>query len=169
MFLPSAGQRIFSEKYWKSQADWFSCNSWLLSNQKRYCFLFISSAQSTNLTLHMSQWPAGEAEWRSLHLDRLVQQSPVRAHSLQRSVVSHAPCSHNLCSLGFSGDPSGKGPTCQCRRHTGSRFDPCVRKIRWRRAWQLTPVFLPGESHGQRSLAGYSPHSPPQSDMTEAT
>ena len=32
-----------------------------------------------------------------------------------------------------------------------------IRKIPWRRAWQPTPVFLPGESHGQRSLAGYSP------------
>ena len=33
-------------------------------------------------------------------------------------------------------------------------FDPCVGKIPWRRAWQPTPVFLPGESHGQRSLVG---------------
>jgi len=41
------------------------------------------------------------------------------------------------------------------RRH---RFIPCVRKIPWRpRAWKPTPVFLPGESHGQRSLAGYTP------------
>ena len=37
------------------------------------------------------------------------------------------------------------------------RFDPCFRKIPWRRAWQPTPVFLPGESYGQRSLAGNSP------------
>ena len=36
-------------------------------------------------------------------------------------------------------------------------FDPWVRKIPWRRAWKNTPVILPGESHGQRSLAGYSP------------
>ena len=36
-------------------------------------------------------------------------------------------------------------------------FDPWVRKIPWRRAWQPTPAFLPGESHGQRSLVGYSP------------
>ena len=35
------------------------------------------------------------------------------------------------------------------------RFDPWVGKITWRRAWQSTPVFLPGESHGQRSLVGY--------------
>ena len=36
-------------------------------------------------------------------------------------------------------------------------FDPWVGKIPWRRAWQPTPVVLPGESHGQRSLAGYNP------------
>ena len=38
-------------------------------------------------------------------------------------------------------------------------LDPWVRKIPWRRKWQPTPVFVPGESHGQRSLAGYSPQS----------
>ena len=45
--------------------------------------------------------------------------------------------------------------------------DPWVGKIPWRRAWQPTLVFLPGESHGQRSLAGYSPWSRKESDMTE--
>ena len=42
-------------------------------------------------------------------------------------------------------------------------------KIPWRRAWQPTPVFLPGDSHGQRSLVGYSPWGRKESDMTEAT
>ena len=42
----------------------------------------------------------------------------------------------------------------QCRR---LRFDPWVGKIPWRRAWPPPPLFLPGESHGQRSLVGYSP------------
>ena len=42
----------------------------------------------------------------------------------------------------------------QCRR---PGFDPWVRKIRWRRKWQSTPVLLPGKSHGWRSLIGYSP------------
>ena len=36
-------------------------------------------------------------------------------------------------------------------------FDPWVEMIPWRREWQSTPVFLPGKSHGQRSLMGYSP------------
>ena len=38
-----------------------------------------------------------------------------------------------------------------------AKFDPWVRKIPWRSKWQPTPVFLPGKSHGQRSLVGYSP------------
>ena len=51
---------------------------------------------------------------------------------------------------------TGKEPACQCRR---PGFHPWVRKIPWRRKWQPTPVFLPGKSHGQRSLVGYSPRS----------
>ena len=42
-----------------------------------------------------------------------------------------------------------------------------VGKILWRRAWQTTPAFLPGESHGQRSLVGCSPWSHKKSDTTE--
>ena len=46
-------------------------------------------------------------------------------------------------------------------------FNPWVRKIPWRREWQLTLVFLLEESHGQRNLAGYSPWGHKESDMTE--
>ena len=45
---------------------------------------------------------------------------------------------------------------CKCRRCKRHRFDPWVRKIPWRRAWQRTPGFLPGKPHGQRSLMGYN-------------
>ena len=45
-------------------------------------------------------------------------------------------------------------------------FDPWVKKMPWRRKWQPTPVFLPGKSHGQKSLAGYSPWVSKESDMT---
>ena len=58
---------------------------------------------------------------------------------------------------GFPGGTNSKEPACQCRRSKRYGFDPWVWKIPWRRAWQPTPVFLPGESHGQRSLVGYSP------------
>ena len=60
-------------------------------------------------------------------------------------------------------------PSCQCRRHKRCEFDPWVGKIPWRRAWQPTPVFLPGESHGQRSLAGCSPWGHKELDTTEVT
>ena len=45
-----------------------------------------------------------------------------------------------------------KEPACQCGIRKRCGFDPWVGKIPWRREWQPTPVFLPGESHGQRSL-----------------
>ena len=58
---------------------------------------------------------------------------------------------------GFPGGTSGEEPSCQCRRQKGRGLDPWVGKIPQRRAWQLIPVFLPGESHGWGSMAGYSP------------
>ena len=54
-------------------------------------------------------------------------------------------------SISFPGGASGEELTCRCRRHKRPRFNPWVGKVPWRRAWQPTPVFLPGESHGQRS------------------
>ena len=48
-----------------------------------------------------------------------------------------------------------------------SSFNPWVRKIPCKKEWQPIPVFLPGESHGQRSLAGYSPRGHKESDTTE--
>jgi len=60
--------------------------------------------------------------------------------------VLAALCAQMTFLLGFSGGTSGKESTCQCRRHKGCAFDPWVGKIPWRRAWQPTLVFLPGES-----------------------
>ena len=62
---------------------------------------------------------------------------------------------------------SGKEFTCQCRSHRRCQFNPGVRKIPWKRKRQPTPVFLPGESHGQRSLEGYSPQGHKESDTRE--
>ena len=55
----------------------------------------------------------------------------------------------------------------QCRRHRRHRFHPWGGKILWRKKWQPTPVFLPGKSHGQRSLEDYSPWGHKELDMTE--
>ena len=46
-------------------------------------------------------------------------------------------------------------------------LDPWVGKIPWRRVWQPSPVFLPGNPHGQRSPVGYNPWGHKESDMTQ--
>ena len=66
--------------------------------------------------------------------------------------------------VGFLGSSDSTRTCLQCRR---TSFDHWVRKILWRRESLPTPVFLPGESHGQRSLVGYSPLAYKKSDMTE--
>ena len=64
---------------------------------------------------------------------------------------------------------SDKEPACQCRRCKRPGFDPWVRKIPWRRAWQPTPLFLPGEFHGERNLVGYNPYGRKELDTTAYT
>ena len=54
-----------------------------------------------------------------------------------------------------------------CLQYRRPRFDPWVEKIPWKREWLPTAVFLPGESHGQWSLAGYSPQGHKESDSTQ--
>ena len=73
--------------------------------------------------------------------------------------------------MGFPGGASAKGYTCQYSRCKKLGFDLWVGKIPWRRAWQPTPVFLPGESHEQRSLGvgGATVHRVTESDTTEVT
>ena len=70
------------------------------------------------------------------------------------------------CQCDFPGSASAKESACQTEdmRHG---FHPWVGKNPWRRKWQPTPIFLPGNFHGQRSLAGYSPCGRKESDMTE--
>ena len=85
-------------------------------------------------------------------------------------VVSAVVCEHSISSdlkVGLLVGASGKEPTCECRRHKKHRFNPWVGKMPWRRKWQPTPVFLPGESHAQRSLGGYSPWDHKESDTAE--
>ena len=97
-----------------------------------------------------------EKDWFSFQSQRRAMskdvQTTVQVHSFHMLV--------RLCSKSFRGFPgcgSSKEPTCHSRKHKRLRFNPWVGKIPWRRKWQPTPVFLTGESHGQRSLEGYSP------------
>ena len=71
------------------------------------------------------------------------------------------------CTLMFTGLPrrlSWERIHLQCRR---PGLDPWVRKFPWRKEWRPTPVFLPGESHRERSLVGYSPRGHKESDVTK--
>ena len=93
----------------------------------------------------------GGAWWAAIYG---VAQSQTRLKQLSSSSSNYL--------TGFSG--GAKEPTCQCRRQKGSGFDPCVRKIPWRRVQQPTPVFLPGESHGNWQATVFRVS---QSDMTD--
>ena len=68
------------------------------------------------------------------------------------------------CKMGFPGGSAGKESACNAG-DPGSV--PGLGRFPWRRAWQPTPVFFPGESHKQRSLAAYSPWGHKESDATE--
>ena len=87
---------------------------------------------------------------------------PTACGIFQNQGSNPCPLHRQVNSLPLGSD--GKESTCRCRR---PRFVPWVGKILWRREWQTTPVFLPGEFHGWRSLVGYSPCGCRESDMTE--
>ena len=87
--------------------------------------------------------------------------------NIERQIWDRGQRSWLLFEHSFPRWLSSKESACQCRRHRRCRFNPWVRKIPWRRKWQLTPVFLPGKFHRQRTLAGYSPWGLKVLDMTE--
>ena len=66
--------------------------------------------------------------------------------------------------IGFPCSSVSKESACNAR---DPGFDPWVGKIPWQRKWQLTPAFLPGKSHGQRSLVSCSPWGHKESATTE--
>ena len=103
------------------------------------------------------QSPAGEILWR-----RKWQPTPVvlpgKSHG--RNLVGYSPWGRKESDTTERLDFTSLH---QCGRH---ELDPWVWKIPWRRKWLPTPVFLPGKSHGQRSLAGYSPCSCKEPDTT---
>ena len=87
-------------------------------------------------------------------------------HSLTWSTQ---PLAFHYLHHGLPGGSVGKESACNAGDAGKCGFNPQVGKIPWRRAWQPTPLFLPRESHGQRSLMGCSPQGRKESDTTEAT
>ena len=96
------------------------------------------------------------SSWLDLSGPALLQE-PTQSH---RNKTKDAP--HTLNRLPWW--LSGKEPVCQC---WSTRFNLWVGKSPWRRKWQPTPVFLPGEFHGQKSLVCYSPWGRKEPDATE--
>ena len=103
--------------------------------------------------------------------------SPLRICCVYQSKLCNLVVSNTFCLCckriyrmskhrGFAGGTGGKEHACQCRRQEMWVWS-LSGKTPWRRAWPPTPAFLPGESHGQRSLSGYSPQSCKESDTTE--
>ena len=99
--------------------------------------------------------PKGQAK-----ANRRVREGPLFPRDLCSSVSPLCPESGS-----FLGGASGKEPACQCRRRKRWGFNPWIGKILWRRAWQPTPVFLPGEIRGTEESGVV--HGVTESDTTE--
>ena len=135
----------------------FSSESTLLMKWPKY--------QSFSCSIIPSKEIPGLISFRMDWLDLLAVQGTLKSllqhHTSKASILwqKSTNMSFGVTSefKGFPGGTSGKEHACQCRRPKRRKFNPWVRKILWRREWQPTPVFLPGESHGQKSLVGYSP------------
>ena len=92
---------------------------------------------------------------------------PEKSHG-QGSLADYSPWGHKELDtteqqthlaffMGFPSDPAVKESACNTGAAGDADLIPGWERFPWRRKWQPTPVFLPGDSHGQRSLAGYSP------------
>ena len=121
----------------------------------------------SGIDLQGARWCQVRESWASLVVQWLRICLTMQATQV-RSLAQEDPTCRGATKPGHlnSGGASGKEPACQPRRHERRRFDPGAGKIPWRRAWQPTPVFLPGESHGQRSLVGQSPWDQKELDTT---
>ena len=98
--------------------------------------------------------PLQDSCWR---IPRMEEPGGLQSVGLQKVGRDWATCHFQCIIWSFLGGASGKELACQCRRCKRHGFNPWVRKIPWRRAWQPTRVLLPGEFQGERSLVGYSP------------
>ena len=127
-------------------------------------------------TASQFSWCSGSVSWLLLQfqdflvfffLDRTTS-SPFLPISKEVILLMFSNSVSESSVLGLPRWLSSKESACQCRRCSQETWIQSLGKIPWRRAWHPTPVFLPGESHGQRSLVGYSPWVA-ESDTTART
>ena len=127
-----------------------------------YCTLRRASGSWKSITVTLMTCQNGSCESSETSL-----LSP--SDTLVGAGLPHLRCSpgnnsYPLPSLGFPGGSVVKNPPANAGR---CGFHPWVGMIPWRRKWQSTPEFLPGKSHGQRSLVGCSPWGHKESDRTD--
>ena len=120
-------------------------------------FVFMVDPDFTASVCHVLAWMNSATECKLLMgllctaYKGMILWLPMQRHA------KNPPFARPWGGMGFPGGDGGKEPICQCKRHKRHRFDTWIRKIPWRRTWQPIPVFLLGESHGQRMVVGYSP------------
>ena len=114
--------------------------------EQRICFL-PPSAIERNHHIHQQIKQVWCSKLPGCKLMPLNKCSPEKKKKTQNSLIKSK--GNKIEMLSF---PVGSVVACQCRKGKGCTFDTWGRKIPWRRAQQPTPVFLPGDSHGQRSL-----------------
>ena len=112
--------------------------------------------------VHFLGWEDALEKGKAMHSSILAWRNPWTVWSMWSQRVRQT----ERLQLSLSGGSSGRESACQCRSCKRC-VDPWVRKIPWRKKWQLTPVFLPGKSHGKRSLGGFSPRDCKKSDTAE--
>ena len=142
------GQGLLKKQWWMM---WYESKE-----EQNRCF-----GRQTGLSLNLGWWPPGcvtLGEWLSL----------IASQSLSFSSAKprHVSCKDIMKTI-VCGLPWWLRWLRVCLQCGRPGFHPWVRKIPWRREWQPTPVFWPGELHRQRSLAGYSPWDCKESGMTE--
>ena len=165
----------------------------VFSNESVLCIRwpkYWSFSFSISPSIEYSELISFRMDWLDLLAVQRTLKSLLQHHSSKASVLWHSgffrvQLSHSYMTTGttialtrrtFVGTKmrllwwlSGKESACQCKRCRRHRFDPWVGKIPWKTAWQHTPVFMPGESHGQRSPVGHSPSGHKELDATEHT
>ena len=132
------------------------------------CWPFLVNSSPT--PTHRNNWSVFHscnfAFWRNchIHVHMMCTLFCLAQHNTSKIHLNYCMCQYCILfhcwvvfhCMGFPGGASGEELDCQCRRRKRHGFSSWVGKIPWRQVWQPTPVFLSGESHGQRSLVSYS-------------